>query len=456
MTDSSDIKKFLFLSDSDSDAAKSRLAVAGIPYIKKRLESGSANWEKIVDIIDEEELIGILVKLSNTTMERILHPEYSEVHAELLTRIKNTPHIIFVHSSFFGLALEQSTGVDEEEDGWFGHSGFFHPLEEAERKAIMELFDQYALNVVPYRRNVELSLLAGEFVEGHQSNLIFRFYVPSGKIYADQTTDVLSLFRDYLTRSLNIQVRQSTHATASGTVYEFYGDGSMSQEDVTARFSGFKNVMDLCVADPSAAERLLVEQGADAQLVGRLVTDYSKKLRRITSDVRQERERKVLDIRHRLESELIEVASDAELSTIRLLVEQVIPSREDVANVLGLGTAKVGQFSPRDVVLNIRPQFINQVTGIVAQEVYGNQNIGPEPMQLLELIRESNAINALELQSAVYEIEDSSVSPEKRLSAARRLQAFLAKASAKVGEKVLDAGISVLQAYVQTKLGISG
>jgi hypothetical protein len=194
-----------------------------------------------------------------------------------------------------------------------------------------------------------------------------------------------------------------------------------------------------------------VEQGADAQLVGRLVTDYSKKLRRITSDVRQERERKVLDIRHRLESELIEVASDAELSTIRLLVEQVIPSREDVANVLGLGTAKVGQFSPRDVVLNIRPQFINQVTGIVAQEVYGNQNIGPEPMQLLELIRESNAINALELQSAVYEIEDSSVSPEKRLSAARRLQAFLAKASAKVGEKVLDAGISVLQAYVQTK-----
>lgn len=452
----SDTKKFLFLSDSDSDAARSRLAVAGIPYIKKRLESGSANWEKIIEIIDDEHLLGVLVKLSNTTMERLLHPEYAEVHDELLTRIKHLHHIIFVHSSFFGLALEQSTGVEEDEDSWFGPNGYFYPLEEEQRKAVMELFDRYELNVVPYRRNVELSLLAGEFVEGHQNNLIFRFYVPSGKIYAEQTTDLLSLFHDYLTRSLNMQLRQSTHATASGTVYEFFGDGSMSQDDVTSRFSSFTKVMDLCVADPTSAERLLVEQGADAQLVGRIVTDYSKKLRRITSDIRQERERKVLDIRHRLESELIEVVSDAELSTIRLLVEQVVPSREGVTEVMGLGTSQLGYAAANSVVLNIRPQFISQVTGVVAQEVYGDQNIGPEPMQLLELIRENGASNAVELQSAVYELEDGISSPEKRLSAARRLQAFLAKVGTKAGDKLLDAGISGLQAYVQAKLGIGG
>lgn len=456
MTDSCNNKKFLFLSDSDSDAARSRLAVAGIPYIKKRLESGSANWLKIIEIIDEENLIGILVKLSNTTMERMLHPEYSEANDKLLKNIKHVPHIVFVHSSFFGLDIEQITGTEEDEDSWFGPNGYFNPLEENQRKAIMGLFDQHNLNVVPYRRNVELSLLAGEFVEGHQSNLIFRFYVPSGKIYADQTTDVLSLFRDYLTRSLNMQVRQSTHATASGTVYEFFGDGSMSQEDVTAKFPSFTKVMDLCVADPPAAERLLVEQGADAQLVGRLVTDYSKKLRRISSDIRQERERKVLDIRHRLESELIEVASDAELSTIRLLVEQVIPNRDGVTEVMGLGTSQLGYAGTDNVVVNIRPQFINQVTGVVAQEVYGNQHIGPEPMQLLELIRESHASNTVELQSAVYELEDRNSSPEKRLSAARHLQAFLCKVSAKAGDKLLDAGISALQAYVQAKLGIGG
>lgn len=126
MADTPDAKTFLFLSDSDSDAAKSRLAVAGIPYIKKRLESGSANWDKIVTIIDETNLIGILVKLSNPTMERMLHAEYSEVHDELLTRLQAVPHIIFVHSSFFGLSLEQSTGVEDDDDTWFGSSGYFH------------------------------------------------------------------------------------------------------------------------------------------------------------------------------------------------------------------------------------------------------------------------------------------------------------------------------------------
>ena len=456
MADDLNDKKFLFLSDSDSDAARSRLAVAGIPYIKKRLESGSANWEKIVQIIDHEELIGALVKLSNTTMERMLHPEYSEVHHALLTRLAQIPHIVFVHSSFFGLSLDHSSGSEEDEDSWFGSNGYFYPLDDETRKSVMELFDLYSLNIVPYRRNVELSVLAGEFVESHQSNLIFRFYVPSGKIYADQTTDVLNLFRDYLTRSLNIQVRQSTHATASGTVYEFFGDGSMSQEDVTGRVSSFKSVMDLCIADPTAAEQLLIRQGADAQLVGRLVTDYSKKLRRITSDVRQERERKVLDIRHRMETELIEIATDADLTSIRMLVEQVIPSRDDISDVMGLGTTQLGYSGPQNLIVNMNPQFIKQVTGVVAQEVYGDQNIGPEPMQLLELIRESHAPNALELQSAVYELEDSSISPEKRLGAARRLQAFLGKVSKKAGEKALDAGIGILQAYVQTKLGISG
>ncbi len=312
------------------------------------------------------------------------------------------------------------------------------------------LFNEFGLNIVPYRRIVELSLLAGDFVETHQSNLIFRFYVPNGKIYADQTVDMLSLFRDYLARSLNLEVRQSTHATARGTVYEFFGGGDMSQEDVTEKFSQFTKVMDMCIADPSGAEQLLVQQGADAQLVGRLVTDYSKKLRRITSDIRQERERKVLDIRHRLESDLVEVASEAELDSIRLLVDQVIPVGAGLNDIMGLGTSRLNHASGSGLVVNVRPQFINHVHGVVAQEVIGDQNIGPEPTQLLELIRQCNFPNAFELQSAVYELEDVSSLPEKRVSAGRRLQAFLGK----LGGSAVDVGFGVLQSYIESKLGI--
>lgn len=454
MSDFSKNKKFLFLSNSDSETAKSRLSVSGVPYIKKILESGPDNWKKIVDIINDENLLGVLVKLSNSTMELMLHSAYAEVCDDLLSRIRFLPHIIFVHSSFFGLQHEGNADPTDEQNSWFGLEHYFRPLEEKNRQSIIELFSNYELNVVPYRRNVELNLLAGEFIDSHQSNLIFRFYVPSGKIYADQTTDVLTLFREYLTRSLNIQVRQSVHSTASGTVYEFFGDGNLSQEDVTSKFSDFTKVMDLCITDPLGAEKLLIEQGANAQAVGRLVTDYSKKLRRLTSDIRQERERKILDIRHRLESDLIEVASEAELVTIRLLVDQVIPARDSVTNIMGLGTEPLNRTGVGNVIMNVRPQFINHVTGVVAQEVYGNQSIGPEPMQILELIRERKEFNTVELQSAVYELEDNSASQEKRLSAGRKLQSFLVKVGGRIGDKVIDVGISALQSYIQTKIGI--
>ena len=453
MTDAREFRKFLFLSDSDRESAKSRLAVAGVPYIKKRLESGTSNWQKIIAIIDSEDPLGVLVKLTNQTMRLMLQLAYIDIRHELLSRIQARPHVIFVHSSFYGITHEAPGRVGEDdEDLWFGfaENAFFYPLDESERAAVAQLFSEYALNIVPYRRNVELSLLAGDFVETHQSNLLFRFYVPSGKIYADQTVDMLALFRDYLARSLNLQVRQSTHATARGTVYEFFGDGNLSQEDVTAKFSQFTKVMDLCIADPSSAEHLLVQQGADAKIVGRLVTDYSKKLRRITSDIRQERERKILDIRHRLESDLIEVASDAELASIRLLVDQVIPVGAGLGDVMGLGTSLLPYSSGSSVVVNVRPQFINHVQGVVAQEVYGDQHIGPEPTQLLELIRQSNLPNAFELQSAVYELEDVTSPPEKRVSAGRRLQAFLGK----LGGAAVDVGFGVLQSYIESKLGI--
>lgn len=442
---------FLFLSDSDTESAKSRLAVSGIPYVRKRLESGASNWRKVVEIIDKEELLGVLVKLTNRTMRFLLHPSYAEVRGELLSRIKANPHIIFVHSSFFRLAPEATGSVEDDEDEWFGDTTrLFQPLDEEEQADVAALFEKYKLNIVPYRRNVELSLLAGDFVETHQRNLIFRFYIPSGKIYADQTADMLTLFRDYLAKSLKLQVRQTTHSTSRGTVYEFFGDGDLSQEEVTAKFSQFTEVMDLCLANPSSAEKLLVEQGADARTVGRLVTDYSKKLRRLTSDIRHERERKILDIRHRLEGELVDEATSAELDAIRLLVDEVIPLGTAVADVMGLGTLPLAYAGGNNLVVNVRPQFINHVQGVVAQELYGDQNIGPEPAQILELIRKSNFPNAVDLRSAVYELEDDNGLPEKRVSAGRRLQAFLAK----MGDKAVDVGFGVLQTYIESKLGI--
>jgi len=445
-------KKFLFLSDSDRESAKSRLVAAGVPYIKKRLESRASNWETIVGIFETDPPLGVLVKLTNYTMGLLLAPNYAEVAAALLTKISQSSHIVFVHETFFKPDdIPEFSEEDEDEDLWFGSPQvLFGSLPEEQRAQVSQLFKSYGLNVVPYRRNFELSLLAGDFVESHQSNLIFRFYVPSGKIYAEQTVELLTLFRDYLSRSLGLQVKQSTHGTSNGTVYEFFGDGQLSQDDVAEKFDDFTNVMDLCLANPSEAEQLLIRQGADAGAVGRLVTDYSKKLRRLTNDIKQDRERKVLDIRHRLESDLIEVADQADLQAIADLVEQVVTKNAGFSDVMGIGTSIGRKDAISSVTVNVRPQFINHVKGIVSQEMYGDQHVGPETAELLELIRQGDFSNRAELQSAVYELEDDATSPQKRLRAGRLLQTFLNK----FGAGVVDAGFGVLQTYIEGKLGI--
>lgn len=88
-------------------------------------------------------------------------------------------------------------------------------------------------------------------------------------------------------------------------------------------------------------------------------------------------------------------------------------------------------------MVDIRLQFFDHFQDVVAQEVYGDTNIGPEPSQLLNLIRNSNSDKAAHLQSAVDKLEYQSRSPEEHLSADRFLKAFLSKVSEKADHSSL-------------------
>lgn len=450
---SDDQKPFLFLSDSDREAATSRLAVAGVPYVKKKLESSRTNWLKIIEIIKTEDFAAVLIKLTNRTLERMVDQELDHVAEELLERVSRLPHVAFVHATFFDLPAPEPES-DEEADEWFGPTGYFPPLEDGDRREAMKMLARHDINCMPYRRNVELSVLASQFVDEHRENLVFRFYVPSGRLWAERAHDLLALFSEYLQKSLRLSVRLATYATLAGTTYEFFGDGGMSPEDVVDRLPVFAETMGLCMRDPERAERLLVAQGADADAVGRLVTDYRRKMRRIASDARHERERKVLDLRHQLEDELMDVAGEAELAAIRAMVDEALPASDDPAQLLGIATDRLGSAAPRMTTVNFQPQFIQTVNGIVAREINGTQNMSLEPTAILELIERHGRYDAPQLRSALHELEDMSAPTPARLSAGRRVQAFLAKLGAKAADKAADAGLAALQGYVQSKLGI--
>jgi hypothetical protein len=124
---SDDQKPFLFLSDSDREAATSRLAVAGIPYVKKKLESSRTNWLKIIEIMKTGDFAAVLIKLTNRTLERMIDQELDDVSEDLLERVACLPHVAFVHATFFELPAPEPE-PDEEGDEWFGPSGYFPPL----------------------------------------------------------------------------------------------------------------------------------------------------------------------------------------------------------------------------------------------------------------------------------------------------------------------------------------
>lgn len=445
-------QRFLFIGESDADSAKSRLSIAKIPYVKKKLESSRANWLKIIDIA-QEPLLGVIVKLSARVMRAIAQVKDQDCLVDdLFSRISVLPHTIFIHDSFNDPG-QLPLPVSDDEDQWFGPD-YFEPLDPADVKIIRDMIDQFELNVVFYRRNVEVSILAGEFIDQHQKNMLFRFYVPSQKIWAAETSAILNLFKDYLNNAAGISVTQSMHSTASGTIYEFYGAHEVVAEQVSEQFGKFTQLMDMCITDPDGAEKMLVDMGRDERGVGEIVTRYSKQARRLSVDMRQEREQKLLNIRHRMENELVEMVSSGDLDQIRRLIDHVLPDQRSFAPVLGMGVRPFAAAADKSVTINIRPQIFEHVHGIVVQEVSGTTNLGVHPMQILELIEALGGARTNELRSALYEMEDAGTSSSAKLSAGAKLRTFLAKAATKGGEKLVDAGVAVLQSYVQKACGL--
>ena len=458
MFEDDDRKKFLFLGDSDGGGAASHLAVADIPYVKKRLESGVPNWRMIIDILESGQVLGVLVKLNTRAMERLVSPVYSEVREAMFAGISAHPHIVFVHESFFWDAARSEQPQDDEpaddpdHDDWFGDN-YFQPLSAEVTEVVSDLLDRHQIHVVPYQRNVEINVMAGEFVDQRQRNVLFRFYVPKGRIFSRETEAILSLFRDYLTAAVNMEVRQTSHATATGTIYEFSGSEEVTAEQVSNQLTDFSEVMDLCVRDPILAERRLVELGTEKGQAGEVVDRYSKQLRRLAIDLRHERQTVTLRIRQRLESELSDLLPASNIEVLQSVIDMIIPDGQSVIHSLGMAqTPLIRSGSP--LTVNIRPQFFHQVQGIVAQEVSGSINLSAGAIKMMELVESSGGAQMQSLRSAIYELEDISTSPERQLSAKSKLKAFAFAVARKGGEKLLDAGGEALVVYLRGTLGI--
>jgi hypothetical protein len=308
---------FLFigiLSQADALPAD-RLKAARIPFKRKSLNSSQNNWYNISSILQHPELKGAVVKLSGRVYRLISDPAYQDAARKFFAALGSVPHITFVHEAILR-PNDWATRKDSQEEDMslFGDSRSDYELAfappTAEQCAVVDQFlNEHQINVVVYRTNAELSVLATAFIDDNEKNLLFRLYVPSGRLYAAEADKLLTLFREWLAKLGRHGVRHDGYRTAAGQVYEFFGTESLNSQELSREFDEFSGFLDLCINDTEAATLTLTGLGLDRRSATDLVSRYGKEVRRLQLDLRQERESRILGIRHSLESEFLDMSS---------------------------------------------------------------------------------------------------------------------------------------------------
>ena len=433
----------LLLGNIDHEGVQSSLSASRRQYKKKLLESTSRNWDTIVNYFKQYPVAAVLIKLTPHTFRLLASSDYEFVRDELFSRIASVPNAVFVYEDVL-------TG--KKQDEWQEEHRPYPSRDIVER--VLNWLEPYGIELIPYRTNAEVTVLAESFLLDTEKNLIFRLYIPTGRIWSNEADRFLQLFRDYLERVGHLTVRLDQRRTNQGTIYAFHGDETQRDARLQDKFEDFSQFMELCTSDTAAAEAFLEAREIHHREVIDIVARYSKEAKRLQVDLKHEGERKILAIRQRLESELVDVSPTREdWNAINLLVDLAIPLLKESSSFSFLNQTLLlpeGKSTNSPITINVRPQIIQSVNGIVGQEIYGNQYLTQEDQQLLALIKEHGGIKSRELESALHELADNSAPQPNRLGARQKIKKFLIE----VGKRTSDVAVGVLQTYIEKKLGL--
>lgn len=464
-TDESDY--FLFVGDVDSESATTKLRSSGVLYLKKLLSSKPENWAKIVSMITSPHCRGALVVLRRNDYERMCQAEYEEEARALLDALADRSHVVLVHEAVFltdeqraandvpadehprehtvpvGLSDEDRALFESMREEW---EDPFRAISDAARERVNVMLRDRQLNVFPYRTNVERSIIASGFLEDNERHLLFRFYVPSGRLYAQEAEALLNLFREWLSQTGHSSVRQEGYSTAAGQVFEFFSGNGQPKGGLSRYFEDFSSFLGDCVAMPETAIAQLMANGVTEDAATIIVSRYATRARRLSLDLKQRREERMLNLKHELENVVLEV-DGLKSQNLEAVLEEMLPPPA----AIGVIEAPKMNSRPSLTVNNFNPQFFNEVSGSVVQNIAGTVNLGPEAKQLLELAATFGGHERTQLETAIHELEDGGARGAERVAARGRLKRFLAD----LGNRGLGVGLDVLQRYVEHKIGVS-
>jgi len=203
------------------------------------LASSPHNWRTIIALFDLFTIRAVVIKLNVDVYRVLLTPAYGAVREELLTRVAASRHIVFVYEDLLSSQTHSSpeNHVSRRQES----RNILEVLDDEDRQSYRTVLETeqlpaqflegvntflrtYKLNLVPYRRNADVTVIATEFLEDALEQLLFRIYVPQGRLWANEIDRLLQLFRDYLLKTGRKGIRLDQVRTDSGISYEFHSD----------------------------------------------------------------------------------------------------------------------------------------------------------------------------------------------------------------------------------------
>jgi hypothetical protein len=309
---------FLIIGGANSESTTSRITAEGLHYQRKLLNSRPENWQTIVELLADPRLKAVIMVLTGNDYDRMLRKGYLTIGEEMLDSLLKVPHVVFVHEQVFFTEHERSNSADQPHYepptnssttlNWYDDmtpDEFFGEVPEEIRSTVNGMLSTRQVNVLPYRTNAERSIMAGRFIEDLDRHMLFRVYIPSGRLYAEEASVLLGLFRDWLNQTGRDSIRQDGYATPSGQVYEFFGEKPQQAAELSRQFQDFSDFLDSCGSAPDDARDGLVSAGVEPIVAEQMVARYAKAGRRLQLDLRQTREQRLLSLRHQLEAELL-------------------------------------------------------------------------------------------------------------------------------------------------------
>ncbi|MFP7834668.1 hypothetical protein [Marisediminicola sp. LYQ134] len=434
-----DESRYVVLIGADSDATISRLRARRVRYVIKRLNSRPSNWESAARLIEADGALAVIVKLNRHNLEQMtavggwtsreLYAAHSDVAPRLLRAIASIPHLVMLHEDIG----QGADWASETPAGWmYAGDEYEETLAPETQRAAFRLFESCETVPTFYRRNAEADELAALFVEDVESNLLLRLYIPADRLYADEASRLLDMFRDWLVTAQRLQIRRSGYRTSRGEVVEFYSESELTREGMQARVGDFRQFIDL-LSEPEAAAVALEAVGVERDRARTFVDKNARALRRMQTDMRHEHERRTLALRQSAEADLLEeVGLKVPLESVGFLVERLFGNSP---NTIARGQGD-----------ELKPVSIHHQVVHVAGSMY--QFTGDTAAaDLVKAIEELKADNGL--VTMVHELGDSETPGDRRAAAAAGLRSFLLRSR----DRIEAEAFKVLSRWVESQTG---